>query len=49
MFSCVRPNEHKPVRTDKSKPSLVGKLMGLDGLPSQIDRSIMMKDHNIKP
>ncbi|KAK3159654.1 hypothetical protein QOZ80_1BG0049400 [Eleusine coracana subsp. coracana] len=37
-----------PVQTDKSTPSLVAKLMGLDGLPSQNGNSIM-KDEKIKP
>ncbi|OEL31838.1 hypothetical protein BAE44_0007141 [Dichanthelium oligosanthes] len=39
---------HAAVQPDKSKaPSLVAKLMGLDGLPSQKDNSIM-KDEKIK-
>ncbi|TVU22991.1 hypothetical protein EJB05_32716 [Eragrostis curvula] len=36
-----------PVQIHKSTPSLVAKLMGLDGLPSQNDNSIM-KDEKVK-
>jgi hypothetical protein len=37
-----------PVQTNKPTPSLVAKLMGLDGLPSQNDHSTT-KDEKIKP
>jgi hypothetical protein len=40
--------QKKVVQTDMSSPSLVAKLMGLDGLPSQNDHSVM-KDEKIKP